>query len=216
MRAALAIIPFLFAAPVAAEPIPAAGRIEYPGSVGTCSAALVAPDVVLTAAHCAVEDGPKEGWVFRTGDGPDAHAFEISHTIRHPLYDEEQDIASWKYRFDIAAARLAEPVPDWVAAPFHIGAPAEVDERLFIVSWRRSDGPRPRQRACRVIAGLRGLVTMACPVLGGESGAPVLRSTKDGTELVAVVSSRTQLDGHPVAMASNARLRLPPILDLLD
>lgn len=216
MRIAAFLLCQFLIAPAWAEPVPAAGRIEYPGSLGTCSAALVSPDVILTAAHCAVEDGPKTGWIFRTGDGPEGHEFRITNTVRHPFYDEDQPITSWKYRFDIAAARLAEPVPGWIATPFDIGGPAEVDERLFIISWRRMDGPRPRQRACRVIPGVHGLVTMACPVRGGESGAPVLRVTDEGVELVAVVSSRTQIDGHPVAMASDARLRLPPILELLN
>ena len=36
----------------AADPMLAAGRIEDPGSTAACSASLVAPDIVLTAAHC--------------------------------------------------------------------------------------------------------------------------------------------------------------------
>jgi len=59
-------------------------------------------------------------------------------------------------------------------------------------------------------------VTLACEVQGGESGAPVLRKVDDGLELVAVVSSRSRLGNQPVALASNIRLRVPPMVDLLD
>lgn len=137
-------------------------------------------------------------------------------SVRHPLYDTDSPRDEWKYRFDIGAMRLANSLASEVIRPFSVGEEAQPGETLFIVSWRKEDGPRPRQRACPVLAvGMTGLVTLGCRVVGGESGAPVLRKTDAGLELVAVISSRTSILNQPVAQASNLRLRLPPLLDLL-
>ena len=52
--------------PVFAEsPIPAAGRMEIVGRGATCSASLIRPDVIATAAHCVID----RDQVFRLGDG---------------------------------------------------------------------------------------------------------------------------------------------------
>ena len=197
-----------------ADPIPAAGRIESAASPGTCSAVLIEPDLVLTAAHCLGDD--VAGMSFRPGKGETGPVFGFAASSAHPFYDPDQTRPNWKVRFDIRAGRLVEPVPGWVAAPLPIGQPATVGERLFLISWRRSDGPLPRQRACPVLSGPTGIVTLGCAVEGGESGAPVLRKTEDGLELVAIVSSRSTVLNQPVALATNASLRVQPILDLLD
>ena len=179
---------------------------------GGCSAVLVQPDVIATAAHCITDRQS----VFRLGDGVESEPFEIVELIAHPLYEQTKDRVDWKLRFDIAVGRLAKPVPADLARPLTIGDEAKTGERLFIVSWRSDGSDRPRQRACPVFDGIPGLVTLGCRVQGGESGAPVLRKTEGGLELVAIISSRTRRLEQPVAQASDVRLRLPPLFDLVD
>jgi len=123
---------------------------------------------------------------------------------------------AWQFRFDIAVARLESAVPPERAQPFPFGDDAAIGEQLFLMSWRKGEGSYPRQRSCPVIDGLNGLVTLGCRVEGGESGSPLLRKTEAGLELVAILSSRSTVLEQPVALASNVRLRLGPILDLLN
>lgn len=201
----------------AADDARAAGRIDFEKTGGSCSASLVAPDVIVTAAHCAL-DAPEiaivPGLTFVPGDTPGSPNIGIVQSVIHPLYDIDSPRIEWRFRFDLAALRLEKPLDKTRIAPFPLGDEARAGETLFIVSWRKADGPRPRQRACPVLdVGLSGLVTLGCPVVSGESGAPVLRRTESGLEIVAVVSSRTQLLDQPVAQASNLRLRLPSLLD---
>lgn len=210
----LALLVLFLATPALADPVPAAGRIENLTGFDTCSAVLVDPLHVLTAGHCA--GGAASNLGFRPGIGSDGPVFVLSDTAAHPFYDPEQTRPNWRVRFDIRIARLDEPVPDWVAVALPVGRPAEQGERLFILSWRRPDGSIPRQRACPVLEGPPGIVTLGCPVAGGESGAPVLRKTDDGLELVAIVSSRSVMGGHPVALATDVELRLPPLRDAID
>ena len=210
----LPFIVFLLAAlPAHADPGPmsAAGRIESTETEGTCSASLVAPDLVVTAAHCALDP---EDLSFRPGDRIGLPLFKVAQVLRHPLYDPENDPTLWKFRFDIALLRLETPVPGDIARPFQTGGPAALDEHLFLVSWKNTR--LPRQRKCRVIPGFRGLVTLGCAVIGGESGAPVIRMTAEGPELVAVLSSRSIQGTQPVAQGSDVELRLPPLFRLID
>lgn len=214
---AVALWAGLLVTAAAADAIPAAGRLEDVERGTTCSASLVAPDIVLTAAHCVAKylNADSEDpipLVFRPGIGLTAETHAIDRVVLHPLYDRVNDPNRWALRFDFAAVHLATPVPPEIAVPFEMGVEAQVGEKLFIVSWRNHHSPQPRQRACNVMPGARGLVTLACTVSGGESGAPVLRIGENGLELVAVISSRGKFLQQPIAQASNVALRLPPLL----
>ena len=190
-----------------AEGTPSAtGRLET--RTGSCSGALIAPDIVVTAAHC-VDEGDTGNLIFRPNSNV-RRIFPTTQAVRHPLYNND---GPWRFRFDFALVQLIRPVSSDLATPFALGPEAELDERLFLLSWRRNE--EPRQRRCPVIPGIRGLVTLACDVRGGESGAPVLRKTDTGLELVAIISSRGTQIRQPVAQASNLRNRLTPMLDRL-
>ena len=186
--------------------ISAAGRLEHRN--GSCSAALIAPNLVITAAHC-IGEGETERHVFRPNSEA-KHMFTVNRAVRHQLYDAGKH---WRFRFDFALVELVSPVPPEVAVPFSVGKEAELDEGLFVLSWRWKEDAR--QRRCPVIKGATGVVTLGCRVQGGESGAPVVRKTDDGLELVAVISSRGFQLKQPIAQASNLRNRLQPLLDRL-
>lgn len=210
------LLVLMLAAPAGADPLDAAGRLENPDTGGGCSAVLVEPDVVLTAAHCVPVDGVTNSQVFRLGDALNHPPTALTARAIHPLYGEATSRTEWRFRFDLAAVRLAEPVPPEVATPIEPGPEARVGERLFLLSWKDRTRPRPRQRACEVIPGIRGLITLACDVRSGESGAPVVRKTDDGVELVGIVSSRSRQFNQPTAQASNVWIRLAPLLDILE
>lgn len=212
MKVAIALL-FLVTTPAwAEEDISAAGRLELVGRGGTCSAVLVAPDLIATAAHCVIG----RDQVFRPGDGLSKAILLVSRFVTHPLYDQASLRLEWKLRFDIAVGRLAKPVPQDRAHPLPIGDEAQPGETLLLVSWRNDGTAKPRKRFCKVLDGVDGLVTLDCPVQGGESGAPVLRKAGDGYELVAIVSSKARHINQPVAQASNVRIRLQPLFDELN
>lgn len=201
------------AIPASAQDISGVGRIEY-ATGGSCSAVLIEPDIIATAAHCAGRD-PSKGIVFRPSDTRGGRLFPVQRFVSHPLYDKNSTRIEWQYRFDIAIGKLAEPVPDDRAQPLPLGDDAQISERVFIVSWRGGDD-RLRQRACPVIEGIPGLVTLGCQVRGGESGSPVIRKTKNGLEVIAIISSSSRQLEQPVAHASDVRLRIPPLINELN
>lgn len=202
-------------APAYASQIGAVGRVESTVNDGGCSGILVAPDLVVSAAHCIAPQN--KDFAFRPGDGQiNRVRHALVEVFQHPMYQLMKDRALWRLRFDVAIARLEAPVPAARATPIPPGPEAQVGETLYVVSWRRDGSTKPRQRACQVIEGASGLVTLACAVQSGESGAPVLRKTDDGLELVAIISSRARLLDQPIAQASDVALRLPPLLDLIN
>ena len=209
----LPILILAFATPAFSNDMSGVGRIEYLTG-GTCSAVLIAPDVIATAAHCTRGDS-ETGAIFRPSDTRGGRLFPIERFVTHPLYDQNSARMEWQFRFDIAVGKLAEPVPDSRATPLPLGDDAEIGSTLSIVSWRGGDD-RLRQKACPVIEGAPGLVTLGCAVHGGESGSPVLRQTENGFEVIAIISSRVNQFGQPAAQATNVRLRIPPILERLD
>lgn len=215
----IALLLLLWPGMVWADPLAAVGRLQWDGA-GSCSAVLVAPDVVLTAGHCLLPipaGRPIERLSFRLNDGPDGTLTAVDDIAFHPLYDTDNPRTEWLYRFDLAIAKLSAPISRDRAEPIPLGPEARVGERLILASWRLRDAPRPRQRTCPVLQGLKGLVTLGCNVQSGESGAPVLRRSDDGVELVAIVSSRGKILDQPIAQASDVRLRLEPMLqDLLN
>lgn len=196
----------------------AAGRIDDTKTGGSCSGVLIAPDIVATAAHC-IQGFPNAealaGVSFLAT--PPARPVPVAQAFVHPLYDLESTRIEWKFRFDVGLLKLLHAADGSGGGSMPIGEDAQAGEVLFLVSWRESDGDRPRQRACPVLSlGLEGLVTLGCDVRSGESGAPVFRRNKTGeVELVAIVSSRSRFLDQPIAQASNVRLRIPPLLDLV-
>ncbi|MEM9970155.1 MAG: trypsin-like peptidase domain-containing protein [Pseudomonadota bacterium] len=195
------------------------GRLETGASGAFCTGVLVSPDLVLTAAHCVAKyEGAlslqEAEFSFRPGTLRASPAFSADHVVLHPLYRRSLNYLQ-QLRFDVALVKLAEPVPDTVTLPLPYGVEAELGENLFIASWRAVAGGTPEQKSCDVISGMPGLVTLDCAVWGGESGSPVLRKSETGLEVVAVVSSRTDLADEPAAQASNIVIRLPALMQEL-
>ncbi len=203
-----------------ADILSSTGRLERVGSPGTCSAALVAADLAVTAAHCVNPEKLRAGEApqvyFRPGSPTDAAPLAVVSAVRHPLYAPARgDEQVWRYPFDLAVVRLARDLPSRVNPPLTEGPPPEVGERLTVVSWRR-DTEEPVVRDCQVVPGAPSMITLGCRVRSGDSGGAVLRVTDGNAEIVAVLTSRTQIGELPVGQASPLELRLPPMLRLLD
>jgi hypothetical protein len=185
--------------------------------MGGCSAALIAPDVVLTAAHCVGESGKGEGLVFRTGAYPGLPRIEVPAvaTAFHPLYSLNLKPEITRIRFDLALVRLEHPIDHPGIVPLKLGPAPEVGERLILASYRGGRGERARERRCEIFEGPTDVAALGCEVASGESGSPVLRLSPDGPEIAAVLSSRSRFDQQPIGFAAPILVRIGPVIDLL-
>ena len=185
----------------------AVGRLDT--GVSFCTATLIAPDRVLTAAHCLFNSNgerlPDRDLVFSAGlRHGSAEAIrrvvssEIPAGYTRPL--DAPDMASVAQ--DIAILRLDQQVSEAMVRPIGMGTRAIVDSPVTLVSYGalREDYPSIEED-CRVLSSLDAVQVLSCQVVSGSSGAPVLRMGPAGPEIVAVVSGRSETDRGEVTVA---------------
>ena len=175
----------------------AVGRLELAGK-GYCTGSLIAPDLVLTAAHCVYDDTgaliPPERIAFRAGlrDGVFISQSGVAQVAAHPDYTPGSRVTSDMVRHDAALIKLSQAISAAVASPFVLaGAEARQGLRVSVVSYGRGrDAALSWQRDCGVTGAGRGLLAFDCDVTFGSSGAPVFsRRQGQRARIVSLISS---------------------------
>ena len=171
--------------------------------LATCTATLIAPDVLLTAAHC-VDTQNHPGWIFGMFPGADAsayptlaalepHLLPVSATHAHPAYDRAPP-----FNADIAVALLAAPYTAVAPLPIRrdpltagmVGQPAR------IVGYGQAVVGTPsstRRQAVTVIDGIDVGDTVRVGdaqhlTCLGDSGGPALYTVGGREEVIGVDS----------------------------
>jgi protease YdgD len=172
------------------------GRLNVAGR-RFCTATLIAPSIVVTAAHCLYhprthERVPTSELRFVAGLrlGETAAVRRPARAVTHPDFAFEGLADFGGVRTDLALIELDEPVPAETAPPFATDALAPGGAPLAIVSYARDRAQAPSIEApCGLISTFGGVAALDCAVNYGASGAPVLQGEGDATRLVGVVSA---------------------------
>jgi secreted trypsin-like serine protease len=176
------------------------------GGRSLCSGVAVAPDLVLTAAHCVLANGKYRLVSF---DGRRSSMKDVAQVAPHPQFSPRADAP------DLALVKLATPPPpNLVPAAFsERRVPPSVGERFLVAGFgvatqgeRKSAGTlraatlvvtdRPSTQQLSLVDPKKLGESAGLGVCNGDSGGPVF-DERDRT-LFGIVSWSGRTDGEPV------------------
>ncbi len=188
----------------------AVGRLDIDG-LGFCTGSLIAPNLVLTAAHCLYDKNTKQridpgtieflaGW--RNGR---ASAYRsIRRAVVHPDYVYDGDVSSERVRNDVALLELQRPIRNTSVQPFSTATGPRKGAQVGVVSYAKDRAEAPSlQEVCAVVGTQQGMLVMSCNVDFGSSGAPVFSFDDGVPRIVSVVSAKAELHGQRVSLGTS-------------
>lgn len=185
----------------------AVGRLNL-GKRGFCTATLIAPDEVLTAAHCLYDKATGRRFPvsrlrfladWRLGRA--AAYRSVRRAVTLPGYSYHGRNKLDRVAHDLALIELSRPIRQATIRPIMVAGDVRVGASVGVVSYARDRADAPSlQKACHVLDRQGGLLVMDCSIDFGSSGAPVFIRRGKAPEIVSVISAKALANGKRVAL----------------
>jgi secreted trypsin-like serine protease len=199
-----------------ADPAIARHVVQINGERSLCSGVAIAPDLVLTAAHCVLENGKYRLTAF---EGRRSISKDVTAVTPHPQFSPRSDAP------DVALVKLVARPPSLIPVPFSDRrAPPSVGDRFIVAGFgvavqndRRSAGvlraatlvatERPSSQQLSLVDPHKLGASAGLGVCNGDSGGPVL--DENDRTLVGIISYSSRTDGEPVCGFLSGIIPLP-------